>query len=166
VTCIYHEVQNFEAGRYAVVAVYVLAGTYLYIYRKHRQRSMVQNNLSLLAAAMHSSSPMHALLLLVLLGFAALTQAVPPSRHIYFNPSMDTHYELYTQLESVLKQPSIPPYNPPQAGARYILGPRRDPFRGDPIGWIKLHITGDTPADETTLALADDDLYSLHPRVC
>jgi hypothetical protein len=127
---------------------------------------MVQNKISLLAAAMHSSSPMHALLLLVLLGFAALTQAVPPSRHIYFNPSMDTHYELYTQLESVLKQPSIPPYNPPQAGARYILGPRRDPFRGDPIGWIKLHITGDTPADETTLALADDDLYSLHPRVC
>lgn len=60
-----------------------------------------------------------------------------------------------------LRQPSNPEYVPPNVQGRYVLGPRRPEFRGTPLGWIMVHVTGAATEDKTTLAIANDDLYLL-----
>lgn len=56
---------------------------------------------------------------------------------------------------------SNPPYVPTNVYGRFVLGPWRRQFRGPPLGWIMVDVTGQAPEDKTTLAIADDDLYLL-----
>lgn len=91
----------------------------------------------------------------------AQAQAAPSSVHLYFDLSTQTYDDLWTKLRRQLRQPSNPEYVPPNVQGRYVLGPRRPEFRGTPLGWIMVHVTGAATEDKTTLAIANDDLYLL-----
>ncbi|RLN29488.1 hypothetical protein C2845_PM05G30120 [Panicum miliaceum] len=94
--------------------------------------------------------------------FAAAAQAtVPPSVHVSFNLATDTYDDMYQRVQAVLKRPSRVPYHPSDVKGRHVLGPRRPEFYGAPNRWIKVDVVGEAPADKTTLAIADDDLYLL-----
>jgi hypothetical protein len=74
---------------------------------------------------------MHAFLLpaVAALSLAALSgggqaQAVRIT-HVYFNLATEPYQHLYTQLETLLKAPSNPPYHPRDIDNRYVLGPCR-----------------------------------------
>ncbi|PAN35054.1 hypothetical protein PAHAL_6G176000 [Panicum hallii] len=102
-----------------------------------------------------------ALSLLAALSGGGQAQAVR-IRHVYFNLATQPYTHLYTQLETLLKAPSNPPYHPRDIDGRYVLGPRRSVFKAAPLGWIMLHVTAGPergPANSATLALAEDDLY-------
>lgn len=98
---------------------------------------------------------------LIPLAFASLAQAAVPSVRVDFNLATETHSNLYGRLKGLLQRPSSPPFDPTNVLGRYVLGPRRSDFHGVPLGWIMVHIVGESPDEKTTLAIANDDLYLL-----
>lgn len=90
----------------------------------------------------------------------AQVQAVP-SVLFNFDLSTQTYDDLWTRLRSQLRQPSNPEYVPADVYGRYVLGPRRPDFHGAPLGWIMVRVTTGQASEETTLAIANDDLYPL-----
>ena len=103
-----------------------------------------------------------------LLAAATFAQPPPPPPpggapiyHIYFDIRSKTFDELRLEILAVLLTfSSTLPYNPPQVGQIYVLGPQRLNFLDEPPAWIYIHvIVGEEKEDKVTLAMAIDDLY-------
>ncbi|KAF8708644.1 hypothetical protein HU200_030024 [Digitaria exilis] len=96
-------------------------------------------------------------LLLVSVVLAPMAKASAPEDRIDFDLATEMHDDLYRKLDTYLRQTSNPPYEPREVEGRAVLAGRRPNMYDEPPRWIMVHVRfGEA---ETTLAIAQDDLY-------